>query len=136
MLGAPVVLAERASWTLHRGLAVAPVHAATKAAVHTLARTPGSDLAGRGIRVNSISPGYIVTEMFDAANPDPASHDAIRAQVPLGRLGQAQDLAETVAFLSPRGRPTSPRRTSSSTGAWRPPSPPPDSGWRLPAAWP
>ncbi|MFD8305147.1 SDR family oxidoreductase [Streptomyces sp. NPDC059690] len=52
---------------------------------------------------NSISPGYIVTEMFDAANPDPASHDAIRSQVPLGRLGQAQDVAETVAFLlSPR----------------------------------
>ncbi|WP_258055902.1 SDR family NAD(P)-dependent oxidoreductase [Streptomyces sp. Ru62] len=92
-----------ASWTLHRGLAAAPVYAATKAAVHNLARTLGSDLAGRGIRVNSISPGYIVTEMFDAANPDPASHDAIRSQVPLGRLGQAQDIAETVAFLlSPR----------------------------------
>ena len=92
-----------ASWTLHRGLAVAPVYAATKAAVHNLARTLGSDLAGRGIRVNSISPGYIVTEMFDAANPDPASHDAIRSQVPLRRLGQAQDIAETVAFLlSPR----------------------------------
>ncbi|BBC28988.1 Oxidoreductase [Streptomyces graminofaciens] len=88
-----------ASWTLHRGLAVAPVYAATKAAVHNLARTLGSDLAGRGIRVNSISPGYIVTEMFDAANPDPASHDAIRSQVPLRRLGQAQDIAETVAFL-------------------------------------
>lgn len=92
-----------ASWTLHRGLAVAPVYAATKAAVHNLARTLGSDLAERGIRVNSISPGYIVTEMFDAANPDPASHDAIRSQVPLRRLGQAQDIAETVAFLlSPR----------------------------------
>ncbi|MER7481529.1 SDR family oxidoreductase [Streptomyces sp. NPDC126510] len=88
-----------ASWTLHRGLAVAPVYAATKAAVHNLARTLGSDLAERGIRVNSISPGYIVTEMFDAANPDPTSHDAIRSQVPLRRLGQAQDVAETVAFL-------------------------------------
>ncbi|GII51921.1 oxidoreductase [Planotetraspora thailandica] len=92
-----------ASWTLHRGLAVAPVYAATKAAVHNLARTLGSDLAERGIRVNSISPGYIVTEMFDAANPDPASHEAIRAGVPLKRLGQAEDIAETVAFLlSPR----------------------------------
>ncbi|MFJ8330725.1 SDR family oxidoreductase [Streptomyces sp. NPDC094437] len=62
-----------------------PVYAATKAAVHNLARTLGSDLAGRGIRVNSTSPGYIVTEMFDAADPDPATHDAIRSQVPLGR---------------------------------------------------
>jgi NAD(P)-dependent dehydrogenase (short-subunit alcohol dehydrogenase family) len=99
--GGSVVI--NASWTSHRGLAVAPVYAATKAAVHNLARTLGSDLAGRGIRVNSISPGYIVTEMFDAANPDPASHDAIRSQVPLRRLGQAEDIAETVAFLlSPR----------------------------------
>jgi len=88
-----------ASWTLQRGLAVAPVYAATKAAVHNLARTLGSDLAERGIRVNSISPGYIVTEMFEAANPDPASHEAIRSQVPLKRLGRAQDIADTVAFL-------------------------------------
>jgi len=99
--GGSVVI--NASWTLHRGLAVAPVYAATKAAVHNLARTLGSDLAGRGIRVNSISPGYIVTEMFEAANPDPASHDAIRSQVPLRRLGRAEDIADTVAFLlSPR----------------------------------
>ncbi|MFJ9693803.1 SDR family NAD(P)-dependent oxidoreductase [Kitasatospora sp. NPDC101183] len=99
--GGSVVL--NASWTLHRGLAVAPVYAATKAAVHNLARTLGSDLAGRGIRVNSISPGYVVTGMFHAANPDEASHEAIRAPVPLGRLGRAEDVAETVAFLlSPR----------------------------------
>ncbi|MER5934449.1 SDR family oxidoreductase [Streptomyces sp. NPDC002054] len=99
--GGSVVI--NASWTLHRGMAIAPVYAATKAAVHNLARTLSSDLAGRGIRVNSISPGYIVTEMLHTAVPDPASHDAIRAQVPLGRLGQAEDIAETVAFLlSPR----------------------------------
>lgn len=99
--GGSVVI--NASWTLHRGLAVAPVYAATKAAVHNLARTLGSDLAERGIRVNSISPGYIVTKMFQAANPDPSSYEAIRAQVPLKRLGRAEDIAETVVFLlSPR----------------------------------
>lgn len=99
--GGSVVI--NASWTLHRGLAVAPVYAATKAAVHNLARTMGADLAGRGIRVNSISPGYIATEMFHTANPDPATHGAIRSQIPLERLGQSEDIAETVAFLlSPR----------------------------------
>jgi NAD(P)-dependent dehydrogenase (short-subunit alcohol dehydrogenase family) len=92
-----------ASWTLHRGLAAASVYAATKAAVHNLARTLGSDLAGQGIRVNSISPGYIATEMFDAANPDPAAHEGIRSGIALKRLGRAEDVAETVAFLlSPR----------------------------------
>jgi NAD(P)-dependent dehydrogenase (short-subunit alcohol dehydrogenase family) len=99
--GGSIVL--NASWTLYRGLPVAPVYAASKAAVHNLARTLGSDLAVRGIRVNSISPGYTVTEMFQAVNPDPAAHDAIRAQVPLNRLGRAEEVAETVAFLlSPR----------------------------------
>ncbi|MFD4657472.1 SDR family NAD(P)-dependent oxidoreductase [Kitasatospora sp. NPDC058444] len=95
--GGSVVL--NASWTPHRGLPGAAVYAATKAAVLSLARTLGSELAGRGIRVNSVSPGYIVTEMFHAAVPDPADHEPIRGHVPLGRLGTAEDVAQTVAFL-------------------------------------
>ncbi|MFF2546495.1 SDR family NAD(P)-dependent oxidoreductase [Kitasatospora sp. NPDC058063] len=95
--GGSVVL--NASWTPHRGLPGAAVYAATKAAVLSLARTLGSELAGRGIRVNSVSPGYIVTEMFHAAVPDPADHEPIRGHVPLGRLGTAEDIAQTVAFL-------------------------------------
>ncbi|MEE1821977.1 glucose 1-dehydrogenase [Streptomyces sp. BE20] len=95
--GGSVVL--NASWTLHRGLPNAPVYAATKAAVHNLARTLGSEFAGRGIRVNSVSPGYIVTEMFDAVITEQSAKDAVLAQVPLGRLGEAEDIAETVAFL-------------------------------------
>ncbi|MFF2348447.1 SDR family NAD(P)-dependent oxidoreductase [Kitasatospora sp. NPDC058115] len=99
--GASVVL--NASWTLHRGLPNAPVYAATKAAVHNLARTLGSDFAGRGIRINSVSPGYIVTEMFHEVITEPAQQAAVRTLVPLGRLGEAADVAETVAFLlSPR----------------------------------
>jgi NAD(P)-dependent dehydrogenase (short-subunit alcohol dehydrogenase family) len=95
--GGSVVL--NASWTLHRGLATLPVYAATKAAVHNLARTLASDLAPSGIRVNSISPGYIVTEMFLEFTPDPVEHEAIRQLVPLKRLGQGEDIAEAAAFL-------------------------------------
>ncbi|WP_328957898.1 glucose 1-dehydrogenase [Kitasatospora purpeofusca] len=99
--GAAIVL--NASWTLHRGLPNAPVYAATKAAVHNLARTLGSEFAGRGIRINSVSPGYIVTGMFHEVITEPAEQEAVRARVPLGRLGEAADVAETVAFLlSPR----------------------------------
>ncbi|MER7701774.1 glucose 1-dehydrogenase [Kitasatospora sp. NPDC097605] len=99
--GASIVL--NASWTLHRGLPNAPVYAATKAAVHNLARTLGNAFAGRGIRINSVSPGYIVTEMFHEVITEPAQQDAVRGAVPLGRLGEAADVAETVAFLlSPR----------------------------------
>ncbi|MBO1419542.1 SDR family NAD(P)-dependent oxidoreductase [Streptomyces sp. FH025] len=95
--GGSVVL--NASWTPHRGFPGAAAYAAGKAGVLSLARTLGAELAGRRIRVNSVSPGYIVTEMFHAAVPDPAAHEPIRAQVPLGRLGRAEDVAETVAFL-------------------------------------
>ncbi|MBH5334733.1 SDR family oxidoreductase [Streptomyces pactum] len=96
--GGAIVL--NASWTLHRGLPVASVYSATKAAVHNLARTLGSDLAPRGIRVNSVSPGFIDTEMYRDANPDPEADARNGAQVPLGTIGHAADVAAAVAFLA------------------------------------
>ncbi|MFD9904652.1 SDR family oxidoreductase [Streptomyces sp. NPDC059063] len=96
--GGAVVL--NASWTLHRGLSVASVYSATKAAVHNLARTLGADLAPRGIRVNSVSPGYIDTEMYRAANTTPEAEAANAAEVPLGTLGRSDEVAAAVAFLA------------------------------------
>lgn len=96
--GGSVVI--NASWTLHRGLPVASVYSASKAAVHNLARTLGADLAPRGIRVNSISPGYIDTEMYREANPDPGAGARNAAEVPLGSLGHPDDIAAAVAFLA------------------------------------
>lgn len=95
--GGAVVI--NASWTLHRGLAGAAVYAASKAAVHNLARTFGTDLAQRGIRVNSVSPGYIETEMYRNAI-DPEAEPRITAEVPLGSLGHPDDVAAAVAFLA------------------------------------
>ncbi|MFD8009294.1 SDR family oxidoreductase [Streptomyces sp. NPDC058955] len=95
--GGAIVL--NASWTLHRGLPVASVYSATKAAVHNLARTLGSDLAPRGIRVNSVSPGFIDTEMYRGATTDEADAQNA-AQVPLGTIGRAADVAAAVAFLA------------------------------------
>ncbi|MEU1388516.1 MULTISPECIES: SDR family oxidoreductase [unclassified Nonomuraea] len=89
-----------ASWTLYRGLSVASVYSASEAAVHNLARTLGADLAPRGIRVNSVSPGYIDTEMYRDANPDPESEARNSAEVPLGALGHADNVAAAVAFLA------------------------------------
>ncbi|MGK5733003.1 SDR family NAD(P)-dependent oxidoreductase [Streptomyces sp. URMC 124] len=97
--GGAVVI--NASWTLHRGLSVASVYSAGKAAVHNLARTLGAELAPRGIRVNSVSPGYIDTEMYRAAaadDPDAEARNA--AEVPLGTLGHPDDVAAAVAFLA------------------------------------
>jgi NAD(P)-dependent dehydrogenase (short-subunit alcohol dehydrogenase family) len=88
-----------ASWTLHRGLAGASLYAATKAAVRNLARTLSADLAGRRIRVNAISPGYIETDMFHDAITTEDAAEAVRRQIVLGRIGTAEEVADAVAFL-------------------------------------
>ncbi|TDD81682.1 SDR family NAD(P)-dependent oxidoreductase [Actinomadura rubrisoli] len=89
-----------ASWTLHRGLPAAALYAATKAAVHNLARTLGTDLASRGVRVNSVSPGYIATEMYRNTITDPGAETRITAEIPLRSLGHPDDVAAAVAFLA------------------------------------
>lgn len=95
--GSAVVV--NASWTLHRGMPGGSLYAATKAAVHSLARTLAAELAPRRIRVNSVSPGYIATPMFDANVADDA-HDAILSAIPAARFGTAADVAAAVVFLA------------------------------------
>ncbi|WP_158839498.1 SDR family NAD(P)-dependent oxidoreductase [Saccharothrix deserti] len=88
-----------ASWTLHRGLPGASLYSATKAAVHNLAHTLAAELGPRGIRVNSVSPGYIETPMFhDNVSAD--AQAAVVAAVPTGRIGTSDDVADAVAFLA------------------------------------
>ncbi|WP_158888050.1 SDR family NAD(P)-dependent oxidoreductase [Amycolatopsis anabasis] len=96
--GGAVVI--NASWTLYRGLPIASIYSASKAAVHNLARTLGSDLASRGVRVNSVSPGYIDTAMYRAVNPDPSAEIRTVATIPLGCLGHPDEVAAAVAFLA------------------------------------
>ncbi|GIF50087.1 NAD(P)-dependent dehydrogenase (short-subunit alcohol dehydrogenase family) [Asanoa ferruginea] len=88
-----------ASWALHRGLAGAAVYSATKAAAHNLAHTLAAEWGPWGIRVNSVSPGYIATPMFDAEIPVD-QHAGVLAQVVAGRFGTAEDVAGTVVFLA------------------------------------
>jgi NAD(P)-dependent dehydrogenase (short-subunit alcohol dehydrogenase family) len=95
--GGAVVI--NASWTLHRGMAGASLYAMTKAAVHNLSRTLAAELAPRGIRVNSVSPGYITTPMFHA-NVTPEAQPGVVAAVAAGRFGTAEDVAGAVAFLA------------------------------------
>lgn len=88
-----------ASWTLHRGLPGASLYSATKAAVHNLAHTLAAELGPKGIRVNSVSPGYIETPMFhDAISAE--AQAAVVAEVVAGRLGTPDDVAAAVAFLA------------------------------------
>jgi NAD(P)-dependent dehydrogenase (short-subunit alcohol dehydrogenase family) len=79
------------------------VYSATKAAVRSFARTWTTDLKGRGIRVNAISPGVVVTPAYDTffgKENVKAFTDFMIPQIPLGRVGQEDEIARAVAFLA------------------------------------
>jgi NAD(P)-dependent dehydrogenase (short-subunit alcohol dehydrogenase family) len=79
-------------------------YSATKAALRSLARTAAAELAERGIRVNTVAPGPIVTPIFGRAGIPKEAVDEIAkelvAKVPLKRFGQPEEVAATVAFLA------------------------------------
>ncbi|MER8032072.1 glucose 1-dehydrogenase [Streptomyces bauhiniae] len=77
------------------------VYAATKAATRSLARTWAAELKGRGIRVNTVTPGPTDTPALSALTPDAEGFkQQLSARVPLGRLGRPEEVAAAVAFLA------------------------------------
>ena len=84
-----------------KGFAAASVYSATKAAVRSFARTWTSDLKETGIRVNVVSPGPILTPGFNTlTGGSQEAFDGIKARVPAGRLGEAQEIAKAAVFLA------------------------------------
>jgi 3-oxoacyl-[acyl-carrier protein] reductase len=73
-------------------------YAAAKAGVAGMTRALARELGSRNITVNCVAPGFIDTDMTKALSEE--QHAALKAQIPLGRLGQPQDIAEAVAFLA------------------------------------
>ncbi|WP_179879164.1 MULTISPECIES: SDR family oxidoreductase [unclassified Streptomyces] len=79
-------------------------YAASKGAIEQLTAVAARELGPRGITVNTVSPGATDTDMLRGANP-PEALQAVAGMTPLGRLGEASDVAAVVAFLtSPEGR--------------------------------
>jgi len=74
----------------------AAAYAATKAAVSNLSKSAAIELGPKGIRVNSIHPGVIQTNMVSEGKPDVDEATAI----PLKRMGQSNDIAHVAAFLA------------------------------------
>jgi NAD(P)-dependent dehydrogenase (short-subunit alcohol dehydrogenase family) len=86
------------------GTVGASAYSATKAALRSLARTAAAELVGRGIRVNAVAPGPIVTPIFGKTGlPQEAIDEfakGLMAKVPMKRLGQPEEIAGVVAFLA------------------------------------
>lgn len=72
-------------------------YAAAKAGVAGLTRALAREIGSRNITVNCVAPGFIDTDMTRALGEDAAN--ALLSQIPMGRLGQASDIAHAVAFL-------------------------------------
>lgn len=73
-------------------------YAASKAGVIGMTKSAAREMASRGITVNAIAPGFIVTEMTDVL-PESVK-DAMKQQIPMKAFGETADVAETAAFLA------------------------------------
>jgi NAD(P)-dependent dehydrogenase (short-subunit alcohol dehydrogenase family) len=87
-----------------KGLPANTAYAATKAAIRSFARTWATDLKGRKIRVNAVSPGPIDTpglsELLGDSPEGQQRKDSFAQTVPLGRLGSPEEIAKAVLFLA------------------------------------
>ena len=86
------------------GMENGSVYSASKAAVRSLVRTMAAELSGRNIRVNTLSPGPIETPIFGRLGLPQEAMEAMAAgintQVPMGRFGTAEEVANVALFLA------------------------------------
>ncbi len=74
-------------------------YSVSKGGMQNLTRTLALEYAGRGIRVNGIGPGATVTPINRAWIDDPVKRELVTAHIPMGRAGDAEEMAATAAFL-------------------------------------
>jgi 3-oxoacyl-[acyl-carrier protein] reductase len=77
----------------------ASMYGASKAGVDAMTRYLACELAPRGIRVNALAPGYIRVPMSPSMQAVSGGDDEVVKQVPLGRLGEPEEMAEIIEFL-------------------------------------
>ncbi|MDO5099695.1 MAG: SDR family oxidoreductase [Corynebacterium sp.] len=75
-------------------------YCAGKSALESLTQVAAKELAPRDITVNAVRPGVTDTEGQRAVNPDPAAREQIAQMIPMGRLGQPEEIAEVVSFFA------------------------------------
>lgn len=94
--GSIVNITSIAAYTIRKQFAA---YGISKAAADHLTRFAAVDLAPRGIRVNAVAPGMVVTAMTDWVRSDQDAEQAAVAQIPLGRMARPEEITEAVLFL-------------------------------------
>lgn len=84
----------------HTGNAGQVPYTMAKAGIDAMSKSLAKEVAGTDIRVNSVAPGFIATDMTEELPEDISK--ALLASIPMGRMGQAEDIAEVVGFLAHR----------------------------------
>ncbi len=84
------------------GHARGAAYAASKAGLNGMVRSLALEWAAEGVRLNAVGPGPVETPMVAAVKEDPAALAAMETSIPMGRLGQAWEIGETVSFLLSR----------------------------------
>lgn len=97
MHGSITAIASMSGLTPHPGYGA---YSAAKAALVMLCRQLAQEWAADGIRVNTVCPGMVRTPLTEAVYQDEATLQQRQALVPLGRIGQAEDIGAAVAYLS------------------------------------
>jgi len=73
-------------------------YSSSKAGLIGFTKTLARETASRGVRVNAVAPGFIATDMTDAINEN--AREGLKGQIPLGRVGNPDEVANTVVFLA------------------------------------
>jgi NAD(P)-dependent dehydrogenase (short-subunit alcohol dehydrogenase family) len=77
----------------------APAYTASKAAVAAVTRSQAVAWASRGVRVNSVAPGWVETRISERARTDAERAERINARIPMGRWAKPAEVASVVRFL-------------------------------------
>lgn len=104
VFGTPASIVLNTSINAHVGAATSSIYAATKAALLNLSKTLSSELVGRGIRVNAVSPGPVDTPLYDKLGIPDAYRDQVNQSiidsVPFGRFGTPEEVAKAALYLA------------------------------------
>jgi NAD(P)-dependent dehydrogenase (short-subunit alcohol dehydrogenase family) len=100
----PASIVLTGSINAHIGMPNTSIYGASKAALLSLAKTLSGELIGRGIRVNAVSPGPIVTPLYDKLGLSPddrkATSESLIGRIPAHRFGEPAEVASAIMFFA------------------------------------